>query len=76
MYLERGRIEDEIAKLEGKTPFHWHAAARRGHGPTAAPAWRVADALVPSIVPGGSRDTFTQTRTHGAGVAAISGLQR
>ena len=55
-------------------PFQRHTA-RRGNWPTAAPAWRVAVALVPSIVPDGNRDTITQTPTHGSGAVDIGGLQ-
>ena len=35
----------------------------------------MAVALVPSIVPDGNRDTFTQTPTHGSGAVDIGGLQ-
>jgi len=34
------------------------------------------DGLHPPIVPIGTRDTITQTRTHGFGIVAICGLQR
>jgi hypothetical protein len=42
----------------------------------ATPAQWVAGGLYPSIVPVGTRDTLTQTRTHGSGLVDICGLQR
>jgi hypothetical protein len=45
-------------------------------GVAATPAQRVAGGLYPSLIPAGTRDTLTQTRTHGFGLVAICGLQR
>jgi hypothetical protein len=53
-----------------------NAAGQTEDSTAATPARRVAGGLCPFIIPAGTRDTLTQTRTHGFGLVAICRLQR
>jgi hypothetical protein len=53
-----------------------NAAGRTEDSTAVIPARRVAGGLCPFIIPAGTRDTLTQTRTHGFGLVTICGLQR
>jgi hypothetical protein len=53
-----------------------NAAGRNEEIDTATHTWRVAGRLYLSIIPAGTRDTLTQTRTHAFGLVDTCGLQQ
>ena len=55
--------------------FFKNAAGRRKESGAATPTRWVAGRLYLSILPAGTRDTLTETRTHGFGLVAICGIQ-
>ena len=75
-----GTFEIDHFDFEGNfqpdTLSYQNAAGRKTESGAATPTRRVAGRLSISILPAGTRDTLTQTRTHGFGHIAICGLQR
>ncbi len=63
-----------------RSPDGWdqikNAAGRRKESGAATPTQRVAGSLYLSILPAGTRDTLTETRTHGFGLIDICGIQQ
>jgi hypothetical protein len=64
-----------IASVVANSRF-FHAAGRRKESGAATPTRWVAGRLYLSILPAGTRDTLTETHTHGFGLVAICGIQR
>ena len=55
---------------------NFHAAGRKKESGAATPTRWVVGRLYLSILPAGTRDTLTETHTHGFGLIAICGIQR
>ena len=69
----QGKQAHPVIKYRVPHGSHFHAAGRRKESGAATPTRWVAGRLYLSILPAGTRDTLTETHTHGFGLVAICG---